>query len=799
MEANWRRVVDVLRTKLLRAVRHLWNKHPYLVRGVAAAVLISFGVLAYFYIHYARLIEEKLGSGGGFHSAVYASPRLLGVGDAISQEEVIARLQRAGYTASATNRVGHYSRANDGLEITTGPGSYFQAHIAQIQFANGKVAKIVSRTDNKTVNQYWLEPELVTAVMDGERAKRRPLAYSEFPRHLIDAIVSVEDKRFFQHGGLDLIRVLKAAYVDIKEGSKEQGASTLTMQLARSFWLDQEKSWSRKFAEVLLTAELERRFSKEQILEMYVNEVYLGRRGSFNIHGFGEATKSYFGKDLRRVSIPEAAMLAGIVQRPSYYNPFRYPERVKQRRDLVLTLMHQNGYLDAAALAGATAVPIDLAPGEIDWSDAPYFVDLVNEELRGQFKSWNFSSNSYKVYSTLDVDLQREAVEAVRVGIREVDRQVRGGKKDGAAPQVAMVVLDPHTGAIKALLGGRNYEQTQLNRVLAKRQPGSSFKPFVYAAALNTAVERKDRIITMANLFEDEPTTFEFNRQIYEPANYGDEYYGTVGIRQALQKSLNIPTIKAAEAAGYESVARVAKAAGIQSTIHGTPSLALGSYDVAPIELAEAYTIFSNGGTHVRRHWVSLIRDRKNKTVFAQKPQANKVLDPRVAYIMVNLLEDVIRSGTAAGVRSRGFTVPAAGKTGTARDGWFAGFTSELLCVVWVGYDDYRELRLEGAKSALPIWTEFMKRAHRLRQYANASRFEEPPGIVKVAIDPETGFLVGDSCPDERVELFVAGTQPRTRCEEGHYDYEYDEEGVPKEAQPKNRNILGRVLDIFRR
>jgi penicillin-binding protein 1B len=769
-----------------------------------ALVVLSVAVFSYFYVRYAMLIEDKLGAGGiRTNSTVYAAPRLLAVGDTLSEIDLIARLQKAGYTESATNKTGHYRRTSNGLEITTGPASYYQPHTALIQFNNSKISRIVSRTDNRNTDHYWLEPELITNFMDGERAKRLPVAYSEFPPHLIQAIVSVEDKRFFQHNGLDIIRVAKAAYVDIKEGRKEQGASTITMQLARSFWLDQEKSWGRKAAEVILATELERRFSKEQIMELYVNEVYLGRRGSFSVHGFGEAARSYFGKDVRQLTIPEAAMLAGMIQRPSYYNPFRYPERVKQRRDLVLTLMQNNGYIDAATLASATKAPVQITPAETESSEAPYFVDLVNEDLQDRFEDWDFASNSYKVYSTLDLDLQADAVEAVRAGMAQVDKQLRRRNK-GAPPQVALIALDPHTGAIKALVGGRNYDQTQLNRVLAKRQPGSTFKPFVWAAALNSGIENnKGPSVTTANVFADEPTTWRFNKQNYTPTNYGGEYHGNVNARLALTKSLNIPTIKAAETVGYENVAAVAKAAGVQSTIHGTPSLALGSYEVPPIEIAEAYTIFANAGKHVDRYWVSAIRDRANRAVFTHQTKENQVLDPRVAYIMVNLMEDVMRYGTAAGVRARGFALPAAGKTGTARDGWFAGFTSELLCIVWVGYDDYREFPLEGSKSALPIWTAFMKRAHTRRQYADAKPFKEPKGIVRVTIDPTTGLLLGDSCPEERTELFVAGTQPRQRCESDHSDYYYPlyEQNPTTTQDPRTtrtRSVFGRVLDVFR-
>jgi penicillin-binding protein 1B len=812
MQFSWPRirdgVRDAVKTRWADFRRDPWGtstsflkRHRYVVYGTAAAIVVAFVTFGYFYQRYAKLIEDKLGGGTiRTSSSVYAAPRLLTVGEKISPAELVSRLHKAGYTESADNKTGFYRNTAEGLEIHTGPASYYRPHTAVIEFKENKVARIISREDNRPTTHYWLEPELLTSFMDSERAKRRPLPYTELPKHLVHAIVSVEDKRFFEHNGLDILRVLKAAYIDLREGRKEQGASTVTMQLARSFWLEQEKAWGRKAAEVLLTIELERRFTKQQIMELYANEVYLGRRGSFSIHGFGEAARSYFGKDVRNLTIPEAATLAGIIQRPSYFNPFRSPERVKQRRNLVLTMMHNNGYIDASTLAAAQAEPVQITPAETESSEAPYFVDLVNEDLQEKFEDWDFATNSYKVYSTLDLDLQQDAVEAVRVGMSEVDKQLRGRKNPGNAPQVALIALDPHTGAIKALVGGRSYEKTQLNRVLAKRQPGSAFKPFVYAAALNAGLDNKNApALTMAETFVDEPTTFLFNKQEYQPANYHGEYHGNVTIRQALLKSLNIPTIKAAEKVGYEKVAILARKAGIQSPIYGTPSLALGAYEMPPIEVAEAYSIFANEGKHVARYWVSAIRDRSNQTVFTHSTQSNDVLDKRIAYIMVNLMEDVLRFGTGAGVRARGFALPAAGKTGTARDGWFAGFTSELLCIVWVGYDDYRELPLEGAKSALPVWTAFMKRAHARKQYSDAKPFKEPPGIVRVEIDPQTGLLVGDEC-EAQTELFIAGTEPKDRCEGPHFDYDYqvEGEGLPTTRTRTRTNVFGRILDVFR-
>jgi penicillin-binding protein 1B len=761
----------------------------------------ALGLFTFLYVKYALIIEDKLGSGGmRTNSSIYASPKVLAKGDRLNPEELIARLRRAGYTDRADNPFGHFRRTADAIEIETGPQSYFRAYRVHVFFDGGKVSRISSKTENRDTDQFSLEPELVTNLNAGEREKRRPVAFSELPQHLIQAVISVEDKRFFDHSGLDLLRVAKAAYVDIKEGSKEQGASTITMQLARSFWLDQEKTWSRKIAEAFLTIELERRFEKQKIFELYANEVYLGRRGSFSIHGFGEAAQAYFGKDVRALNIPEAAMLAGLIQRPSYYNPFRYPERMKQRRDLVLTMMRTNGYLTEQQMTAAAGTAIAVNPGETESSDAPYFVDLVNEELQNRFQDWDFAQNAYRVYSTLDLELQKAAVEAVEKGMAEVDkhlRRVRGKKNKGKFPQVALIALDPSTGAVKALIGGRSYEKTQLNRALAKRQPGSAFKPFVYASALNSTIHSKTEKITAGSLLIDEPTTFEFNKQVYQPANFGHEYYGGVTVRHAVMKSLNIPTIKVAEKVGFKTVVDTARGAGITAPLQATPSIALGSYDIPPLEVAEAYTIFANDGVHVKRHWFGSIRDRNNRSVYEHKAVENKVLDPRVAYIMTDIMQDVMRRGTAAGARSRGFTQPAAGKTGTARDGWFAGFTSELLTVVWVGYDDYTELELEGSKSALPVWTEFMKRAHKLAQYSDAKAFKMPKGIVRLDIDPDTGLLATEDCLHVESELFVAGTEPNERCEIDHDLLEFAEDPLSPDGRPR-RTWVGRVLDVFR-
>ena len=738
---------------------------------VSFVLMVTAGVLGftYYYVKYSRLIDQKL-SGGPFAntSKIYAAPKVIGVGDPVSPDEIMLELRRAGYSESRGNPMGWFNMRPDAIEIFPGPESYFRDEPGVIKFSGGRISQIISLRDNTDRTQFQLEPQLITNLYDRNREKRRLVHYADIPKILIDAIISAEDKRFFQHAGFDPFRIVKAVYVDLKEGRKAEGASTLSMQLARSFWLDNDKSWKRKAAEMMITLELEQKLSKEQIFEFYCNQIDLGRRGSFSIRGFGEAAQAYFGKDIRQITLPEAALLAGLVQRPSYYNPFRHPDRIRERRNVVLSLMRQNGYVSEREYALACDAPIQLVTAGSESAEAPYFVDLVNDDLQSHFQDKDFQSSSYRIYTTLDLDLQRAAVDAVRLGMQNVDellkKQRRHKNVQFPEAQVALIAIDPHTGAIKALTGGRNYGTSQLNRILSQRQPGSSFKPFVYAVALDTAIDGGPRILTPATMVDDEPTTFWFDNKPYEPGNFKLEYHGEVTLRQALAHSMNIATIKVAEMVGYDAVVQFAKKAGLNEDIQATPSVALGSYDTTPLEIAGAYTVFANQGTYVKPNWISMVRGQNGSIEYKSKPETRQVLDPRVAYLMVNMLEEVLRSGTAAAVRARGFTVPAAGKTGTSRDGWFAGFTSELLCVVWVGFDDGRPLNLEGAHSAAPIWAEFMKRALELRAYRDAKPFQAPDGIVSVEIDPQSGMPATPFCPLTKTEVFIAGTQPVGTC-----------------------------------
>ncbi len=741
------------------AVRRFWRRPAgkiilALIVALAAAVTYAGSI----YTRYSREVDRELAAGPFANTSnIYAAPALLVAGSDLRPAGVAAELRRAGYANSPGSRRGWFSESGKLIEIHPGPGARLSNQAVRVEFDNDGISRIVSVNDGAELDRYELAPQLL-ANIGQNREKRRLVRFNEIPNVLVAAVLSAEDKRFFEHGGFDSLRMMKAAWVDFREGRKEQGASTITMQLARSLWLDPAKNWRRKIAEMMITAHLEQKLTKQQIFEDYANEVYLGRRGTYNIHGFGEAAREYFGKDIRQLTLPEAALLAGLVQRPGYLNPLRYPERARARRNLVLSLMRQNAYITAAQFREASEAPVQTAPASAHPSDAPYFMDLLSTEIQNDFQDRDQEARD--VYTTLDPDLQRDATEAVRAGMDKVDRAIRRKTKSAGLPQVALVAIDPRTAVIRALVGGRDYLSSQLNRALAWRQPGSTFKPFVYAAALSTGLERGRTLFTPATVLDDEPTTFWFNNQPYTPSDFQHESFGEVNLRQALARSVNIISVKLAEQVGYGRVADLAHEAGLE-TVQATPSAALGAYDITPLDLAGAYTVFSNQGSYVKPSLISTVLGRDGRVIYSHDAAPRRVLDPRVAYLMVSMMQDVLRSGTAA---SAHLGVPAAGKTGTSRDGWFAGFTSELLCVVWVGYDDGHDLNLEGAKSALPVWTEFMKRALKHPRYADPKPFPAPPGITSALIDPETGELATPACTGMRNEVFIAGTEPQDYC-----------------------------------
>ena len=745
--------------------------------------LVAGGVFTYYYMKYARMIDARLpGNVLQNTTQIFSAPEHISAGQAWGPEDLTGYLTRVGYRPiQDENAIGQFTVRENTVDIRPSKLSYFAGSNAlAVQFRGKSIRSIKPLSGGTDLDTAEIEPELITNLFDSAREKRRPVPYEDLPVMLVDAILSAEDKRFFEHGGFDFIRIAGAAWADLRHTSQHyQGASTITMQVARTFFLSTERNWRRKVAEAMISVELEQRFNKQQIFELYANEVYLGNRGSFGIRGFSEASVAYFGQDLRQLTLPECAYLAGIIRAPNYYSSAdRHPERGVQARDRVLTQMLDNKYINEEDLKDAKTAPLKIIRTSTSGSEAPYFVDMVKDHLLDKYSESELLSENFRVYTTLDPALQRAAVAAVDAGMKNVDvllakkyekwkrdQAKKGGNDAIPQAQVALVALDPRTGEIKAVIGGRDYGQSQLNHALARRQPGSVFKPFVYAAAFDNAVDGVQPIVTPATTIDDEPTTFEFDGKEYTPNNYGERFMGRVTVRDALTNSLNVATVKVAELIGYGRVVQVARKMGLGTNIQPTPAVALGAYEMTPIDVAAAYTTFATMGTRAEPQFLHVVVNADGTPLEKFTPQTHLALDPRVAFLVDSLLKDVLNKGTGAGVRARGFTLPAAGKTGTSRDGWFAGFTSNLLCVIWIGFDDNRDLGFTGGVVAGPIWADFMTRATSLAQYRDVKDFTMPDGVQSVVIDPDTLELATPNCPTTREEVYVVGSAPTVFCE----------------------------------
>jgi penicillin-binding protein 1B len=757
---------------------HLDNRFVrYGLVAVLACVVVVLSVVGYYYFKYENVVNDRLAKGPMFASVsqIYAAPREIRNGQKLSVSTIAADLRRAGYNSNS--QLGTFQLNDDSIFIKPGPESYHSTDGATISAPNGVVQKITAE-NGAALSAYELEPQLITALSEeNSRTKRRMVSYQDIPPQMVQAVTSIEDRNFFEHSGVNFLRIIKCGVEDLSSGRKRCGGSTITMQLARGFFLSPEKRLKRKFIEILITFQLESRFSKQQIFEMYANQINLGHRGSYDINGLGEASQAFFGKGLKQLDTAEYALLAGMIQSPSRLNPYRHPERAIARRNVVLDSMVETGAISESAATRAKAEPLHLAAADVDASEAPYFVDLVHDQLVQRISDQDLAHQSLRIYTSLDPDLQRAAAEAVDLGMKNVDEMVRKKHAKSTAPftypQVALVALNPHTGQILALVGGRNYSASQLDHAIGKRPTGSIFKPFVYAAAYDTSLNGTNidgnGPFTAVTRINDDPQDFGTDGKPYTPGNFvKGEYPGMVTAVEALAHSLNIATIALAQKVGYGNVAALARSAGIVNA-RATPSVAIGTYNATPIDMAGAYTVFANNGVHINPWMLASVRNTSGDIVADYSPNAKQVLDPRVAFLTQSLMEAVMNYGTGSVVRGRGFTAPAAGKTGTEHDAWFAAYTSTLLCVVWVGNDDYTDIKIQGADAAAPIWAEFMKRAVKLPQYSDVKPFSPPEGVSIARIDRDTGLLADPSCSQHTMNVaFLDGTVPTGSCSQMH-------------------------------
>jgi len=734
--------------------------------GAGALVVIALITVAiYSSLALARFerVEERRAT------FVYAAPQPLVAGVHVRRVDLAGTLARLKYADSraAVPAPGQFRRVGSGWEIHLRGTGESASQRVRIETRDERIVGVTR--DGHDIGAATLEPEVLTSADDRPGEDHRPVRLAEVPLVLINAVLAAEDHRFFEHGGVDARGLLRAAWTNLRAGRVMQGGSTITQQLVKNRLVGSRRTLFRKANEAWLATLVEWRYSKPQILEAYLNEIYLGQRNGRAVRGIGAASRAYFRKEIHQVTPAEAALLAGMIRGPNSYSPAVNPERARTRRDVVLTRMKELGSLSPADWQAARGEAVRVPPVTATAQPAPYFTDYVRAELEQRFSE---RGDAAAVYSTLDLVLQRFAEAAVVRGLDRLETRLPRLRRNesGRRLQAALVALDPASGEIRALVGGRDYAQSQYNRAaLARRQPGSAFKPFVYLAALRRH-NKDEPALTAASLVDDAPVMLTVGTETWSPRNYNDHYEGRVTVRRALEQSLNAATVRVAETVGLPAVIETARELGFEGDLAAVPAMTLGAFEATPIELARAYLPLANGGQRPPGAVaVRAVRDRDGDVTPSDATDTIPVITPAEAYLVTSLLEGVIQSGTGTGARGVASADAVAGKTGTTNDGrdaWFVGYTPRLVVAVWVGFDGGDAHGLSGAEAALPIWTDFMREA--LAAYPQPA-FAVPSGISFAAIDLTNGRLANDACPLTARETFLVGTEPPPCQEHGGF------------------------------
>jgi penicillin-binding protein 1B len=720
-------------------------------------------------------------------SRVYSAPSILYPGMDIELADLRGTFVRLGYREAGSGgsvQQGQYSwqkhRIRVYLRAFEHPTRSEPARDVVFRIRDRFIDEILELPAGRTLGAVLIEPEQLGAYYGPNREQRELIGLDDLPPHLVDAIVAVEDQRFEVHPGIDVRRIGGALLANLRAGGIRQGGSTLTQQLVKNFFLTPERTLKRKAHEAVMALLVELRYDKREILETYLNEIYLGQRGSTEIHGVGEAALRFFGKRVQNLSLAESALLAALIQSPNGISPYRNPEGARERRDLVLALMTQQGRIKPAQRDAAIAEPLSLAAITPDSGDARYFLDLLRVQLSDSYDATVLSSQGIKVYSTLESRTQRLAATALREGIEKLERQHPALVSDDPirSLQGCIVAVRPQTGEIVALVGGRDYRLSQFDRCTQARRPaGSTFKPFVYIAGLEPRVGGPT--ITLASFVDDSPLEVATPSGPWRPRNFDHEFHGRVGVREALERSFNVATARLAQEIGIGRVADVAHRLGIESKLPLVPSLALGVADVSPLEMARAYATLASGGIRPQIHSIEDLVNPAGETLERRDLHHKRVIDAGTVYLATSMLQGVAHRGTAAGVRSTGIKGPIAAKTGTSdkeRDLWFIGYTPELVAVVWIGFDEPRSIGFASSRGALPIWRRFIGE---LTGGQVHGQFPRPPSVVVADVDPVTGARALWGCPDRRREIFLEGTLPEQVCPSGAFTGS-DQDGFQK-------------------
>lgn len=735
----------------------------------------------------SRSIAERFdGRRWSVPSRVYSDGLVIFPGQGLPIDQLTARLDRLGYqrVGRLPRRAGQYRREKAAVRVFLRavdlPVMKRRAMSVRIEFAGpdkASVASIKKARNGTPLPVVELEPEELMQVFGDQHESRQLVSVQEVPQSLIDAVLAAEDADFYRHGGFDVTAMVRALYVNATAGQVVQGGSTITQQLAKTFFLSPDRHVMRKLKELVIAVVIEVLYTKQTILEIYLNEVYLGQRGSVAVHGFGEAARFYFGKSVDQLTVAQCAVLAGIIRTPARLSPYRHPQAAMKRRNEVLRLMNEAGKLDDQTFARSRDETLETVAYAPYTRMAPYFFDYVATQLSTIYRDTDLTQVGLSLYTTIDVGVQAEAERALVTGLAKLEEKhpalssaeakSRNGQDDKKRKpsktetrlQGAIVVVQPSTGHILAMVGGRDYAESQFNRITqARRQPGSAFKPFVYLAAL-------EELDFTARLDNETKTYDDPGAPKWRPKNYSGKSGGTVTMRHALTHSLNLPTVALADRIGLTPIIDTAQDLGITSPLEPRLSLALGAFEVVPLELAMAYAALAHDG--VRPHPLSLrsVVNAEREVVRRQHLKLQTVTTPARAYMMSEVLRNVVDEGTGRGLKRHGIDYRVAGKTGTTngyRDAWFVGYTPDLVTLVWVGFDDNASIRLSASKAAVPIWADLMRSVG----WRTSKRWFEPPeGVVRAKVCSETGHLAIDDCPNVVDEVFETGREPAERCQ----------------------------------
>ena len=742
----------------------------WLLRGLVAVaglvLLVAGSALAYGLYLSASLALPA----GDEHPPrlIYGAPFLLKPDLDIASSHLIERLNRLGYQAveTAVRAPGDYrvSPAEIDIYLHEFPDFHLRPIPARLVLEQGRVARVLSIQTGDELFPAYLEPQLISGLRGASRQVREWVSYDDLSARFLDILLAIEDRRFFSHPGIDPIAVGRAVWTNLTRGTVIQGGSTITQQLAKNLFYSPQRTFGRKLKESIAALVLEAKYPKQAILESYANEIYLGQVGSVSIYGVGEAAHRYFGKRVDTLSLEEAALLVGMIKGPNTYSPLRNAALAKQRRDVVLGRLHEQGLIADDRWAQAVKTPVQVMPPEETLADAPFFVDYLLRQV--EETTGAPLPDGVRAYTTLDPALQRLATQTLSSELTKLETAYPALKRRASAVQGALVAIDPRTGGILAMVGSRDYRASQFNRaVQAKRQPGSLFKPFVYLAALEARRELTGgQPVTAATSIVDEPVTFESATGRWAPQNYDHTFHGTVSLRTALEQSLNIPAVKIAQMVGTKRILRVAEQLGIRSPLDDNLSLALGTSGVSLLEMTSAYGALAHEGVSMAPTALQAVMTAEGDPAWRHTPVRHQAVSPQAAYVMTSLLKGVVERGTAAKAKLLGLRGIVAGKTGTTdgyRDAWFVGYTPDVVVGAWVGFDDEEALHLTGAQAALPMWVEFV------RQILPAAPrdFAVPPAVITRDIDPQSSQLATSKCPHRTAEWFIEGTEPSVYCE----------------------------------